>query len=42
MHVTIQLEDIYNLDKDLFDIHTRASLPGVGVKGGGRVPALSE
>ena len=24
---------IYNLDKDLFDIHTRARLPGVGVKG---------
>ena len=34
MQVTIQSEDIYNLDKDLFDIHTRAHLPGVGVEGG--------
>ena len=40
MQVTIQSEDIYNLDKDLFEIHTRARLPEVGVKGGRKGPSL--
>ena len=40
MQVTIQSEDIYNLDKDLFDIHTRARLPGVGVEGGRKGSSL--
>ena len=36
MQVTIQSIDryIYNLDKDLFDIHMRVFHPGVGGTGG--------
>ena len=40
MQVTIQSEDIYNLDKDLFDIPMRARLPGAGVEGGRKGSSL--